>query len=70
VEDAVVVRRRAELVDLLLEEFDLLLGLLQNAHQPFVLPLGVVELIARHRVAPAQRLVLGQQAVELAAGLR
>jgi hypothetical protein len=45
-EDPVVVGRRAELVDLLLEELDLLLGLLQDLHQPLVLALGIDELFA------------------------
>ena len=40
-EDAVRVRRRAQLVDFLLEELDLLLRFLQRADEPLVLALGV-----------------------------
>ena len=68
-EDPVGVRRRAELVDLLLEELDLLLRLLEHADELLVLALGVGELLARELVAAAQRLVLGEHAVEAAAEL-
>ena len=44
-EDAVGVRRRAELVDLLLEELDLLLGFLERVDELLVLALGVGELL-------------------------
>ena len=69
VEDPVGVRRRAELVDLLLQELDLLLGLLEHADEPLVLALGVGELLARELVAASQRLELGEHAVEPAAEL-
>ena len=69
VEDPVGVRRRAELVDLLLEELDLLLRFLEHAHQPLVLALGVGALLARELVAASQRLELGEHAVEPAAEL-
>jgi hypothetical protein len=68
-EDPVVVRRSAELVDLLLEELDLLLRFLQDAHEPLVLALGVGELLARQVIAAPHRLVLGEHAVEAAAEL-
>ena len=68
-EDAVGVRRRAELVDLLLEELDLLLRLLEHADEPLVLALGVGELLARQLVAASQRLELGDHAIEAASEL-
>ena len=69
-EDPVGVRRRAELVDLLLQELDLLLRFLEHADEPLVLALGVGELLARELVAAPQRLELGEHAIEAAAELR
>ena len=69
VEDPVGVRRRAELVDLLLQELDLLLRLLEHADELLVLALGVGALLARELVAAAQRFELGEHAVEAAAEL-
>ena len=63
-EDAVVVRRRAELVDLLLEELDLLLRLLEHADEPLVLALGIGELFAREVITAPHRLVLREHAIE------
>ena len=45
--DAVAVRRRAELVDLFLQELHLLLGFLKRRHQLLVLSLRIRELVAR-----------------------
>ena len=70
IEDAVGVRRRAELVDLLLQELDLLLRFLEHADQLLVLALGVGALLARQLVAAAQRLELGEHAIEPAPELR
>ncbi len=63
-EDPVVVRRRAELVDLLLEELDLLLRLLQHVDESLVLPLGVRALLARQLVAASQRLELRDEPIQ------
>ncbi len=68
-EDTVVVGRRAEFVDLLLQEFDLLLRLLQRVHQLLVLALGIAQLLAQHVVATARSVVLGEQSLETAAEL-
>jgi hypothetical protein len=64
VEDPVVVGRRAELVHLLLEELDLLLGFLEHGHEPLVLSLGVRALLPGDLVAAAQRFELGHEPLE------
>ena len=68
-EHAVGVRRRTELVDLFLEEFDLLLGLLQRRDELLVLALGIRLLLATQVVAAAQGLVFGQHTIQASAEL-
>jgi hypothetical protein len=63
-EDSVVVGRRAQLVDLFLQELDLLFRLLEHADEALVLALGVGALLASEMIAPAQRLELGHQAIQ------
>ena len=65
-EQAVRVRRRAELVDFLLEQIDLLLRVLQRVDELLVLALGVVDLLALPIVALAQQLVFHQHALDAA----
>jgi hypothetical protein len=68
-EDSIGVRRGAQLVHLLLEELDLLLGLLEGVHEPLVLTLCVGELLAGHLEAAPHGLVLREDAVEAPAEL-
>jgi hypothetical protein len=63
-EDTVAVGRRAELVDLFLQELDLLLRLLEDPHQLLVLTLRIAQLIAREVVAPPERLILRQYPIK------
>src|SRR5690606_8427766 len=63
-EDAIAVGRRAELVDLLLEELDLLLRLLERVDELLVLPLRVGELLAHEVIATPRGVVLREQALE------
>ena len=65
-EDAVGVRRRAELVDFLLQQVDLLLRVLQPAHELLVLPLGVERLLALSLEPLAHQLVLHEHALDAA----
>ena len=69
-EHAVAVGRRAELVDLLLEELDLLLRLLERSYELLVLALRVTDLVAQQMLAPAQGVVLRQHAIEATTELR
>ena len=65
-EHAVGVRRRAQLVDLFLEQVDLLLRVLQRVDELLVLALRVVVLLARAVVALPQEFVLHQQPLHAA----
>jgi len=68
-EHPIGVRRSAQLVDLFLQELDLLLGLLEHAHELLVLALGVRELLARHLVAASNRIELREHAFQPTAEL-